>query len=751
VTLELLAPDSDLGLSRGDAAVCIPVYGAFDHFAQCLKSVLANTPGDVFVLVADDASPDPAIQRLLEEIDRGAGLAHRVGYLRQAENVGFVRNMNAAFALLAPADVVILNSDCVVPPGWLESLRRAAESDSRVGTVSVLTNNGTIVSVPERNRGTPSLPQDWTLERAAAAVSEISDRIYPELPTGIGHCLYIRRAALDLVGGFDEAFSPGYGEEVDFCQRLLQHGLSHILADDSLVLHHGSASFSNESRGAIEVEHHGIIQSRYRYYDDWVDEVAADDSGPLSRALGPARRLFRGLSVTIDGRCLTQFITGTQVHTLELIAALDALDAVTIRVLVPHDLGEYASSLLERLRRVSTIHIGGVVPGIDKTEIAHRPYQVSSAGDLETLELLGRRTVVTHQDLISYLNPGYFPSYEAWTDYRSLTRAALASAHRVVFFSRHAAREALRADLVDEDRSDVVYLGTDHRLAELEPEPVQPPGAETVGERPFLLCLGTDFLHKNRLFAIRLVEALRASHDWDGALVFAGAHVAHGGSAGEEAAYLAARPELDRAVLDVVAVSEAGKAWLLRHATAMLYPTTFEGFGLVPFEAAAAKLPCLFAPQTSLAELLPASQAVLVPWDVGESAARVARVLDGGPERDSLVATVQAAGARLTWKGTADRLMEVYRQAADAEPRPGASLAKDVLWLHQRVDRDPDGLTEAIPAELRRPLLAIANRRWLRTLIFGGALAVYRAVYFLTHLRRPPAPLGAKLRDRHDD
>ena len=49
---------------------------------------------------------------------------------------------------------------------------------------------------------------------------------------------------------------------------------------------------------------------------------------------------------------------------------------------------------------------------------------------------------------------------------------------------------------------------------------------------------GTDFLHKNRVFAIRLLEALRSEHGWEGSLVLAGPKVAKGSSAGEEAAEL---------------------------------------------------------------------------------------------------------------------------------------------------------------------------------------------------------------------
>ena len=90
--------------------------------------------------------------------------------------------------------------------------------------------------------------QEWSFDDAAAVIRERSLRIRPSLPTAVGHCMFVRRSALDLVGDFDPAFSPGYGEEVDFSQRCLRAGLSHVLADDVLVLHHGGGSFGRNGK-----------------------------------------------------------------------------------------------------------------------------------------------------------------------------------------------------------------------------------------------------------------------------------------------------------------------------------------------------------------------------------------------------------------------------------------------------------------------------------------------------------------------
>ena len=744
-----LAPIPRDALSRGSAVVCIPVFGAGELFAQCLRSVVSNTPPDVPVLVSDDASLDPACARLVEEVNAANPERPPVGYHRQPENVGFVHNVNDALRTLAPADVIVLNSDCVVARGWYEGMRRAAMSDTRVATVSTLTNNGTILSVPERNRPSPSLPQNWSLEDAAAAVRASSPVLHPALPAAVGHCVYIRRRALDLVGYFDEAFAPGYEEEVDFSQRCISQGLSHVLADDVLVLHHGGGSFSSAA-AKLKETHHRLILSRYPYWDDWVAEVQEAQGTPLALSLSAARRALRGPSITIDGRILTEFMTGTQLHALEVIAGVHDAQPAEVRVIVPPRMGDYAADVLGDLERVRLV-TEEEARREPATDVAHRPWQLSSFDDLRLLMAVGERLVITQQDLISFHNPAYHEGIADWQEHRSLTRLALAAADRVAFFSRHARSEALREQLVEPSRARVVLLGTDHRLTSLRPEPEPPLGAERVGERPFLLCLGTDFLHKNRVFAIRLLGALRDEHGWDGTLVLAGPKVAQGSSAGEEAAELARRPELADHVVDLAAVNEAGKRWLLERAAAVAYPTTSEGFGLVPFEAGEAGVPCLFAAETALGELLPADAALLEPWDASASARRCLPVLAESPTRDEHLAMLRAAGAMLTWRRTAHELKDLYADAIATSARDSRSLVADLAGLSSTARGlttdggrhayamalvGPDG---ALPPEMVRPLLAVSTRPLLRKLVFPPLRAMY-SVMRLIGGKRDDAP-----------
>jgi glycosyltransferase involved in cell wall biosynthesis len=178
-----------IGAQRGEVVVCIPVYGGYERFVDCLESVLAHTPAGLRILVCDDASPDLRARQHVYERARESTISLQLLYMRRQLNVGFPANVNAAFASSAPADVVLLNSDCLVAEGWLEGLREAAYASCATATATALTNHGTIVSVPERDVPCPTLPDSWSFDDAAAAVRSQSLRLRPRLPTAIGHCI----------------------------------------------------------------------------------------------------------------------------------------------------------------------------------------------------------------------------------------------------------------------------------------------------------------------------------------------------------------------------------------------------------------------------------------------------------------------------------------------------------------------------------------------------------------------------------
>jgi hypothetical protein len=175
------------GLERGQCVVCIALGGPTDRFALCLRSVVASTPGDIVIHVAETRSSDPEIAK----ITRSLGAERQIERIAPSSSDP-AANLAAAIASAAPADVLLLNSDCIVGENWYEQMRAAAYSDSNAASASALSNDAGILSVPERNRPNP-LPPGLSAPQASAAVAARALRIYPRLPLAIGRAVYIRR------------------------------------------------------------------------------------------------------------------------------------------------------------------------------------------------------------------------------------------------------------------------------------------------------------------------------------------------------------------------------------------------------------------------------------------------------------------------------------------------------------------------------------------------------------------------------
>ncbi|HEY5389025.1 MAG TPA: glycosyltransferase, partial [Solirubrobacteraceae bacterium] len=208
-------------------------------------------------------------------------------------------------------------------------------------------------------------------------------------------------------------------------------------------------------------------------------------------------------------------------------------------------------------------------------------------------------------------------------------------------------------------------------------EPLRP--AAVPPDTRLLVCIGTDYAHKNRPFAIALARALRERHGWDGRLVLAGPHVPHGSSREKEQALLAADPSLCSLVIELGTIDDAGRAWLYARADAVVYPSVYEGFGYVPFEAAEAGVPCLYAANGALGELAGDNLAALVPWDADASADAAAALLEPGEARERHVRELREAATRVSWAAAVPRLREVYAAAVASPHRAGAPrIAEDL-------------------------------------------------------------------------
>ena len=409
--------------------VVIPVYNAPDETIACLESVLRHTPTDVRVLIIDDHGPD---RRFFQHLDATrSSMRHRVDVHRTESNSGFLGSCNLAFELTNPEDVILVNSDVVVGPRWFERLVAASQASPDIATVSVFTNNGTILSLPHRNSPCPDVVGGWSVDEAAERIALVSELTRPVIPTAVGHCFLIKRLAINLVGGFDPVFGTGYGEEVDFSQRCIRMGLRHIVADDVFVFHKGSSSFTADARPQ-QIAHEEIVNSRYPWYAGAVQRVCSDTYSPLATAVLRASLVLREFSIAFDGHSLAWQWSGTQQVTIGFITGMSRLlTPRRITVVVPPNLPDDVEHLLKNLGNVDVVVVESISNDrLLQFDVLVRPYQVNSVEELRWMKRIASRCIVSQLDFISYNNPTYFDSDHDWLTFRELTTLVLAEIGR---------------------------------------------------------------------------------------------------------------------------------------------------------------------------------------------------------------------------------------------------------------------------------------------------------------------------------
>lgn len=299
--------------------VVVPVYRGFDETLRCLYSVLAAKQATPFrIVVVNDCSPEPTIEGALADL-AARGL---IELQRTPQNLGFVGACNHGMALHPTRDLILLNSDTEVHGNWLDRLRAAALRSERTATATPLSNNAEICSYPNfvRDNWRQLEIDDRTLDRLAAIANRGREL---EIPTGVGFCMYVRRACLDVIGLLDvENFGHGYGEENDLCRRAAKAGWRNILAADVFVRHYGATSFGASKTARVKDALRTLERLHPEYLPLVDDFIQKDPVRPLRESLDLARLANRA------GKGAVLFLNhtwggGTERHAQEMAGLLE--------------------------------------------------------------------------------------------------------------------------------------------------------------------------------------------------------------------------------------------------------------------------------------------------------------------------------------------------------------------------------------------------------------------------------------------
>ncbi len=249
-----------------------------------------------------------------------------------------------------------------------------------------------------------------------------------------------------------------------------------------------------------------------------------------------------------------------------------------------------------------------------------------------------------HEKFASYFSPGN----------KTAHHKALAAkrADHVICISESTRRDVIEILQLPPERTSVIHLGFDLMIAGGDRDE----GEVLPMKKPFLLYVGTRGGHKNFL---RLLEAYGASQQLRAcySLICFG-----GGPFDKEELSAIHRLGLDRSQVRQLGGDDRLLASLYTCASAFVYPSLYEGFGIPPLEAMSHDCPVICSNTSSIPEVVGDAGEYFDPGEIDSIGAAIECVIKSKARREELIAKGRERRNCFGWDRCASETLDVYRK-----------------------------------------------------------------------------------------
>lgn len=245
-------------------------YNSGDHLLACVESLRADVsdgPGEIVVVDngSTDGSPE-AVEIAVSGAVPGSGVMPEssVVVLRPGSNLGYARAANLGIAATRAPIVVVCNPDLVVEGAMAAHVLGRFATEPTLGAIGPRIHNpdGSIYPSARQNPTTADAvghgifgriwrSNPWTRRYRQLDVDWDSPRSVDWVS---GAAMWLRRSALDAVGGWDEGYFM-YVEDVDLCRRLRAAGWL-VAYEPAVSVMHVQGVCTDHRPYRMIVEHH---------------------------------------------------------------------------------------------------------------------------------------------------------------------------------------------------------------------------------------------------------------------------------------------------------------------------------------------------------------------------------------------------------------------------------------------------------------------------------------------------------------
>lgn len=246
-------------------SIIIPCYNQIRYTYKCLYSIVNHTDSNLIpyeVIIADDVSTDTTrnISKYVEN----------VVVSRNEENLGFLKNCNKAAKLAKGEYIYFLNNDTEVYDDTIASLVRLLDENTSIGMV-----------------GSKMLFADGTLQEAGGIIwsdgtgsnygrgddpDDFKYNYVREVDYISGASIMIRQNLWNIIGGFDERYTPAYCEDSDLAFEVRKYGYKVVYNPKSVITHYEGISNGTNENDTTSIKSYQNVNCE-KLKEKWKEEL----------------------------------------------------------------------------------------------------------------------------------------------------------------------------------------------------------------------------------------------------------------------------------------------------------------------------------------------------------------------------------------------------------------------------------------------------------------------------------------------
>ncbi|MDD5071603.1 MAG: glycosyltransferase family 1 protein [Patescibacteria group bacterium] len=272
------------------------------------------------------------------------------------------------------------------------------------------------------------------------------------------------------------------------------------------------------------------------------------------------------------------------------------------------------------------------------------------------------KKILTIHDLSFLRYPDFFSLRRNLWHYIINVKKLMRESDKIIAVSENTKNDIVELGGIDENKVEVVYsgLGEEYGIIEKNDENLKRVKEKHGLADKFILFLGTLEPRKNIIGLIKAYNKLR-----EGGSGFDGVGLAIAGGEGWKGKGILdewSKSKYRNDIKFLGYIPGEDKVYLYNLASVFVFPSFYEGFGFPPLEAMACGLPVISSFSSSLPEIGGEAFFPVDPYQTGEMAKAIERVLTDENLRNNLAQSGRKKALEFSWRKAAEKYLDIFKE-----------------------------------------------------------------------------------------